>query len=193
MKEPQEIDQLLAEAESDLARLDARRLELLARITELRQTKHAGLASLEHTAQTTTHSSVTNQSPQEVKIRLFRSLFRGRENIYPKRFESMKTGKKGYQPVCRNEWVSGICEKPRIRCEDCAHRQFLSVTDEVIRNHLLGADPQDRAGRDFTIGVYPLLADETCWFVAVDFDKVSWEEDSRGFIEICHLFVVTGG
>ena len=134
--------------------------------------------------------TVTNQSSQEEKIALFRSLFRGREDVYPRRFESMKTGKKGYQPVCRNEWISGICEKPKIRCEDCGHREFLPITDVVVRNHLQGLDPQDKSGRDFTIGVYPMLPDETCWFLAVDFDKASWQEDARAFLETCSQFNV---
>ena len=133
---------------------------------------------------------VTNQSSQEEKLALFRSLFRGREDVYPRRFESMKTGKKGYQPVCRNEWVSGICEKPKIRCEDCGHRKFLPITDTVVRNHPQGFYPQDRSGHDFTIGVYPMLPDETCWFLAVDFDKASWQEDARAFLETCSLLNV---
>ena len=60
----------------------------------------------------------------------------------------------------------------------------------VVRNHLQGFDPQDRSGRDFTIGVYPMLPDETCWFLAVDFDKVSWQEDARAFLETCSLLNV---
>lgn len=122
---------------------------------------------------------MTNQSLQEAKITLFRSLFRGREDVYPKRFESLKTDKTGYQPACRNAWA----EKPE-------EREFLPLTDEVVRNHLLGMDPQDRSGRIFTIGVYPMLPDETCWFLAADFDKASWPEDTRAFLETCRLFDV---
>ena len=81
-------------------------------------------------------TTVNQQSPAELKIRLFRSLFRGREDVYPRRFESRKTGKSGYAPACANEWVRGICEKPRIKCAECAHRRFLPVTDDVIRWHL---------------------------------------------------------
>ena len=62
---------------------------------------------------------VNQQSPADVKIRLFRSLFRGREDVYARRFESRKTGKSGYALACSNEWVRGICEKPRIKCADC--------------------------------------------------------------------------
>src|SRR5215510_11778953 len=75
---------------------------------------------------------VNQHSPPEAKIALFRSLFRGREDVYPLRFESRKTGKSGYQPACANEWVPGICEKPRIKCAECPHRRFLRVTDDVF-------------------------------------------------------------
>jgi len=84
------------------------------------------------------------------KIELFRSLFRGREDVYPRRFESRTTGKTGYAPVCANEWVSGISEKPRIKCGNCQHQQFLPVTDDVIRSHLTG---NDALGREFVAGV----------------------------------------
>jgi hypothetical protein len=167
-----EIDRLLEETEGELAKLNTRRAEMLAQITALQQEKAALLQMPEAPLQLASLPSVTNQSSQEAKIALFRSLFRGREDVYPKRFESLKTGKKGYQPVCRNEWVSGICEKPKIRCDDCAHRQLLPVTDDVVRNHLLGMDPQASSGRDFTIGVYPMLPDETCWFLATDLTKL---------------------
>jgi len=121
--------------------------------------------SPEHQGQT-----VTKESPPAAKIELFRSLFRGRADVYPRRFESRKTGKAGYAPACANEWVRGVCEKPRIKCADCPNRRFLPVTDEVIRWHLSGRDHQ---GRDFVMGVYPLFQDETCFFLAVDFDRES--------------------
>src|SRR3989454_12438994 len=121
-------------------------------------------------------------SSSDEKIALFRSLFRGREDVYPRRFESRKTGKSGYAPACANEWVRGICEKPRIKCAECPHRRFLPVTDEVIRWHLSG---RDDVGQPFVAGVYPMLLDETCFFLAVDFDKSGWLEDSTAFIEPC--------
>jgi superfamily II DNA or RNA helicase len=123
-----------------------------------------------------------HSSPAD-KITLFRSLFRGREDVYPRRFESRKTGKSGYAPACANEWVKGVCEKPKIKCAECQHRRFLPVTDEVIRCHLSG---QDGNGWDFTMGVYPMLLDETCFFVVADFDKATWREDATAYIETCH-------
>jgi hypothetical protein len=54
---------------------------------------------------------VNQTSPSHAKIALFRSLFRGREDVYPRRFESRKTGKAGYAPACANEWVRGHLRK----------------------------------------------------------------------------------
>ena len=82
----------------------------------------------------------------------------------------------------RNEWVRGICEKPRVKCATCPHQQFLPVTDEVIRRHLSGRD--DR-GADFIAGVYPMLLDETCHFLAMDFDKAGWQEDALAVLDSC--------
>lgn len=127
-------------------------------------------------------SPVNQMASPEAKIALFRSLFRGRDDVYPRRFESRKSGKSGYAPACSNEWVRGICEKPRIKCAECPNRRFLPVTDEVIRWHLSGYDD---AGQQFVAGVYPMLLDETCFFLAVDFDKAGWLEDSTAFIETC--------
>jgi len=125
---------------------------------------------------------VNQLSPAEAKIALFRSLFRGREDVYPRRFESRKTGRAGYSPVCSNEWVQGICEKPRIKCSECPHQRFLPLTDDAIGWHLRG---QDNQGRDFVMGVYPMLLDETCLFLAADFDKTSWREDAAAVMQTC--------
>ena len=125
---------------------------------------------------------VNPQSPAELKVRLFRSLFRGREDVYPRRFESRKTGKSGYAPACSNEWVRGICEKPRIKCAECQHRRFLPVTDDVIRWHLSG---EDEHRQPFVAGIYPLLLDESCCLLAADFDKANWQDDATAFLQTC--------
>jgi superfamily II DNA or RNA helicase len=125
---------------------------------------------------------VDRASSSQAKIALFRSLFRGREDVYARRFESRKTGKTGYAPACVNEWVRGICEKPRIKCAECPNRRFLPVTDDVIRWHLSGRGLQ---GEPFVAGIYPLLLDETCFFLAVDFDKPGWREDATAFLDAC--------
>lgn len=136
---------------------------------------------------TTQEAQVDRHSSPEAKIVLFRSLFRGRDNVYARRFESRRTGKAGYQPACANEWARGLCAKPRVKCAECPHRNFLPVTDDVVRRHLLG---QDESGADFVVGVYPMLQDETCFFLAVDFDKASWREDAIALMEACRALDV---
>ncbi|OAS13321.1 TOTE conflict system archaeo-eukaryotic primase domain-containing protein [Paenibacillus oryzisoli] len=120
--------------------------------------------------------SVHNYSTPSEKIALFRSLFRGREDVYPNRWQS-KVGKSGYSPACGNEW-SLICKKPQIKCSDCSHRAFLPITDETISRHL-------DAKIDQTIGVYPMLQNETCWFLAMDFDKQDWNQDAVAVLTTC--------
>jgi len=75
-----------------------------------------------------------------------------------------------------NEWKRAVCRKPSVKCTDCENRKLLPVTDQVVHDHLAGKH---------TIGVYPLLTDETCWFLAADFDKKTWQEDSAAFLETC--------
>jgi hypothetical protein len=109
------------------------------------------------------------------KVALFRRLFRGRTDVYPLRWESVK-GRSGYSPACGNEWRPGICHKPRVKCGECDQRLLLPVTDQVIYDHLAG---------QHTVGVYPLLSDDTCLFLAADFDEAEWSEDARAFMESC--------
>ncbi|WP_429354967.1 TOTE conflict system archaeo-eukaryotic primase domain-containing protein [Paraburkholderia sp. 32] len=111
-------------------------------------------------------------------MQLFRRLFRGRTDVYPLRWESRNSGKSGYAPVCANEWRAGICEKPRIRCADCTHRVLLSLDDQVFYAHLSG---------DRTVGLYPLMADGTCYLLAVDFDDESWRDDAMAFRQLSGL------
>jgi superfamily II DNA or RNA helicase len=109
------------------------------------------------------------------KVALFRRLFRGRTDVYPVRWES-KAGKTGYSPACANEWRAGVCEKPRIKCSDCNHRLLVPLSDQTLYDHL--------AGRH-TVGVYPLLADDDCHVLAVDFDDADWRSDAQAFIQSC--------
>lgn len=121
-------------------------------------------------------SSANTLSPDQ-KIKLFRRLFHGRDDVYPIRWESKTTGKPGYSPVCANEWRQGVCEKPRIKCSECNHSLFAPVTDYVISSHLKGK---------ITAGVYPLLLDDKCHFLAIDFDDADWREDARAVLQTCN-------
>jgi superfamily II DNA or RNA helicase len=110
------------------------------------------------------------------KTRLFRERFRGQADVFPRRWENARSGKSGYSPACANEWVHGVCGKPKTRCSECPSKAFLPVDDQVVLAHLNG---------EHTIGVYPLLPDDTCWFVAADFDEVLWKDDVLAFAETC--------
>jgi superfamily II DNA or RNA helicase len=83
-----------------------------------------------------------------------------------------------------------MCSKPKVKCGDCEHQAFIPISTSVIRNHLTGINPTSRYQEEFVIGVYPMLADETCWFIAVDFDKVTWKEDAKAYLETCRSFGV---
>jgi len=110
------------------------------------------------------------------RITLFQSLFRGREDVYARRWES-PDGRSGYSPAAQKDWKAINRSRPEDRKRvDQRTRKYFPLTDSVIESHLLGKE---------SIGVYPLLADETCWFLAVDFDKKSWQEDSTAFMDTC--------
>jgi superfamily II DNA or RNA helicase len=127
--------------------------------------------------QTITPAAVENKEERARKrIALFRSLFRGREDVYARRWEN-SDGRSGYSPAALKDWKAINSSRPEDRKKvDRNTRQFLPLSDVVIENHLLGKE---------TIGIYPLLPDETCWFLAVDFDKKTWTDDSRAFLDTC--------
>jgi hypothetical protein len=152
LKDQETIKEQILIAKKELATLDAKRVALQKRIEQLTG-QHQSIADEQLPFYQLSVPIVTNESTQEQKIALFRSLFRGREDVYPRRFESKRTGKSGYQPVCRNEWIRPICKKPKIKCGDCENRDFIPLSDDVIRNHLIGIDPTDRYRREFVIGV----------------------------------------
>lgn len=110
------------------------------------------------------------------KIALFRRLFHGRTDVFPVRWEGKTSGKTGYSPACANEWLSGVCEKPRIKCAECNNRQSIPLSDTIIYEHFIGKR---------IVGVYPLLPDDTCYFLAVDFDEAEWREDAQAFMQSC--------
>lgn len=129
-------------------------------------------------------SAMQRLSLQE-KVKLFRSIFKGREDVFAKRWYSDVTKKSGYRPVCEREWNSEFCDKRKYKCTECPNRLFASLTDEHIYNHLAG---KDNFGRD-VVGVYPIMSDNTCNFLCTDFDDKSCEHgfqnDVLAFVGIC--------
>lgn len=174
----------LAELEARLTALDEQRAAIEAEIAMLS-------ACLASSAERQSHQRGAAESADGAldrtfttgeKIALFRSLFRGREDVFPVRWENSKTGKSGYSPACDNEWRRGLCEKPRIKCSACSNQAFTPVSDGSIERHLRGLST---TGVPFVMGVYPMLPDETCWFLAADFDRDDWVRDATAYLETC--------
>ncbi len=129
----------------------------------------------------TTLPLINKHSSPEEKIELFMSLFRGRTDVYAKRSYSKKHESGYYIPACKNEWARGVCDRARTKCKDCSWRELLPITKEIIDSHLRNKD-EHGAG---IVGIYPLLPDETCLFLAVDFDEANWQKDIAAFRLIC--------
>ena len=146
-----------------------------ARLAELELEKQQ-LIALKETLLKPPPNSLTSGSftlPQKVAI--FSHLFRGRTDIFANRWEN-KQGRNGYSVACNNEWVQGICHKPRVKCQDCNHREFTQLNDQIIYRHLAGQQ---------VVGLYPLLHDNTCYFLAVDFDKGNWQDEVKAMSQVC--------
>jgi hypothetical protein len=116
-----------------------------------------------------------NTLTSEEKVALFRSLFRGRENVYAKHWQN-KTEKSGYSPHCANEWKYGLCQKPRTKCSVCQNKNYMPLSDTTIEAHLRG---------EIVIGIYPLTEDEKCYFLVIDFDDGGWKNDIATLRVIC--------
>ena len=140
----------LAREESHLAELESRREAAHSRMDALRAKLMA--FSAEEPTQSALPVVLGAQATPTDKVRLFRALFRGREDIFPTRFTSKKTGKAGYAPACANKFVRGVCDLPKAKCSECPNQAFTPVDDRVVLDHLRGRH---------VMGVYPLLEDET--------------------------------
>ncbi len=131
-------------------------------------------------------NGINKYSSSKDKIALFRSLFKGREDVFARRWYSKTTDKSGYQPVCANEWTQGICDKKKYKCSACLNRELLPLSDKDIFDHLSG---KDEYGRD-VIGIYPMLKDDTCNFLCVDFDEEDFKKDVTAFCQVCRKYSI---
>jgi hypothetical protein len=174
-------DTEIAAIRQQLQALDLERQRLAARLRELER------ACAKQPKPPANKRAVANSSAAAEKIALFRRLFAGRTDVFPVRWQNPKTERSGYAPACANEWVRGVCGKPQIKCGECPSQAFIPELDDVIEYHLRGEDrvrPNGRGG-DFVAGVYPLLFDDTCMFLAVDFDGEQWSSDALAFMATC--------
>lgn len=134
-------------------------------------------------------AAVHMKSTPDEKIHLFRSLFRGREDVFARRWYSVQKEKGGYAPVCANEWRYGVCIKPKGKCSKCENRVLVPLDDSVVYRHLSGKDAN---GQD-VIGIYPILPDDTCYFLAIDFDDGAWRENVAAVRAVCSEWEIPCG
>jgi hypothetical protein len=113
-------------------------------------------------------SLVNNSSEADEKVGFFLSLFKGRDDVYARRWENRKKETSGYSPYCINEWKRGLCAKPKVKCAACGHKAYASFDEKAVEEHLRG---------NIVAGVYPMLPDETCRFLAIDLDEEEWRKD----------------
>ena len=152
----------IKEIEAELHDLEARRQGLLAEMREIRSAAESPELPL----------GKGTPGTNEEKVDLFLSLFGGRRSVYPKLWINTKKGSKGYSPACSNEWVHGVCEKPRVKCSDCPNQNFPPLDHSAIHSHLTGRH---------TIGAYAIREDDSCIFLAADFDGDGWMQDIEAY------------
>lgn len=150
--------------DSRLARLDVEREQLIQRKKEL-------------LSQPNTEHLPAKLGPEQ-KVSLFQSLFRGRTDIFAARWQNSK-GRNGYSVACSNEWLKGVCNKPRIKCNECPNREYKALNDRIIYDHLAGKQ---------IVGLYPLLPNNTCYLLAADFDKEGWQDAIKALAQVCLQF-----
>lgn len=177
-----QTDIRITELMTRLTALERERAAIVAEIDTLQSAPSEQTAAFKVIPSEKAGDLVDRNSTIENKIALFRRLFRGRSDVFPIRWENRKTGRSGYAPACANEWQRGICEKPKVKCSACPNQAFFNVDDGSIERHLRGTDAN---GFPFVMGVYPMLVENTCWFLAADFDEGEWQRDVFAFRETC--------
>ncbi|HYW91878.1 MAG TPA: DEAD/DEAH box helicase family protein [Gammaproteobacteria bacterium] len=171
-----DIRREIAREEARLAEIDRAREEVTSRIVALKRDLGATRSSEPLLLEGARERGAVPKTARR-KVELFQSLFGGRPDVFATRFVSRKTGRSGYSPACSNKWEPGICPlRTGGKCGECANQAFLPLSDRVVLEHLQGRH---------VVGVYPLLADERCWFLAADFDKSVWKDDVTAFRETC--------
>jgi superfamily II DNA or RNA helicase len=159
-------DQKLADIDFELRQLEKRKQALLA---QRKSIERMNLIPISQRVLT----------PSE-KVNLFASFFRGRLDTHATKWTN-KAGKSGFSVACHNEWVQNICEKPKIKCSDCLNQAYKALDTEALFSHLSGKA---------IIGLYPLLPDNTCYFLAADFDKQGWQQSVKATADACEYFTL---
>lgn len=111
----------------------------------------------------------------EDRLYLFKAIFKGREDVYAKRWETKD--KSGYAPAYNIDWNQFEFHKANGgTIKDYPNKSYARLTDAAILRHLEGRD---------VIGIYPLLENNTSWFLAVDFDENNWRTEITKLFEYC--------
>ena len=173
MSSVRDLESAIAAEEARLSKLDRARDATSRRLADLRTARERALsADRDDQGEPDARTTWTQQR----KIALFASLFRGREDVFPQRWQNTRTGRSGWAPRCANEWKAGVCAKPRVRCGACPNQAFGAPTERELLAHLQGRQ---------VMGLYPLLADDKCWLLAIDLDGRSWRQDVAALYETC--------
>ncbi len=157
MDELELIEQKIHELKKELAQLEQQKKRLL-------------------TQEAINKNPACEMSPQQ-KLSVYQSYFKGNTQCYAHRWQNQQ-GRSGYAIACENEWHQGVCGKPKVKCLECPNQAFKSLDDDAMYAHLTGKE---------VVGLYPMLVDNTCWLLAVDFDKSDWQEASLAYVEVCKL------
>jgi hypothetical protein len=168
-----EFDAAIASMEVRLRELDSERDAVARELEELRTRREQGTSG-------TASEANASWTPQR-KLSLFAGLFRGREDVFPRRWEKPAKGRSGWAPCCDNEWKAGVCGKPRVKCGQCPNQAFRAPAQSELLAHLQGRQ---------VMGTYPLLAYDVCWLLAIDLDGRSWRSDVKAIREVCEEFDV---
>jgi len=173
-----DVESAIAAEEARLANLDRLRDATRERIVDLYALRDRGTFGDADAIEADAEPAWT----PERKLALFADLFCGRDDVFAVRWESAEKGRSGWAPRCANEWVRGVCAKPRVRCADCLHQAFVPPSEAELLAHLQGRQ---------VMGVYPLLPDDRCWLLAIDLDGGSWRRDVEALRDACAEFGVT--
>ncbi|WP_338163640.1 TOTE conflict system archaeo-eukaryotic primase domain-containing protein [Vibrio sp. 10N] len=157
MDELELIEQKIHELKKELAQLEQQKQRLL-------------------TQEAIDKEAACEMSPQQ-KLSIYQSYFKGNTQCYAHRWQNQQ-GRSGYAIACENEWHQGVCGKPKVKCLECPNQAFKPLGDDAMYAHLTGKE---------VVGLYPMLANNTCWLLAVDFDKSDWQEASLAYVEVCKL------
>ena len=126
---------------------------------------------------------------EKERLNLFMETFKGRPDIVARHFHSKKSGIKGYAPICRNKWKKSVCQLRRDvnggGCYDCSSCDYVPVFEALVERHI------NNGPNNVILAIYPLLKDNTCNFIAGDFDNHNNNYDPlpdvKALYEVCEV------